>query len=247
MEEYTLAFRRLVNLVPGNGFLAVNTGDAVAREVAAPCRGRVIPVAPEDAAAFAFPLPGEHFRLDALLAAAAAAELGLTAGDIAQGMATYRGVKRRLEAVFSGGGVTLYDDFAHHPTAIRLDLETLRAKHPGARIRALFEPRSNTLRRAIFQETLPAAFGAADEVIVGAVHRAAQLAEGDRLDPQRLVREIAASGRRARQEDDVAAIAAAVLADLRPGDVVAVLSNGSFGGLVPRLRDELSAWAAARC
>ena len=109
-------------------------------------------------------------------------------------MATYRGVKRRLEAVFSGGGVTLYDDFAHHPTAIRLDLETLRAKHPGARIRALFEPRSNTLRRAIFQEALAAAFAAADEVIVGAVHRAAQLDDADRLDPQRLVRDIAAVG-----------------------------------------------------
>jgi len=246
MAEYTLSFRRLVNLVPGNGFLVVNTADPVAREVASPCRGRIIPVAPGDPAAFDFPLPGEHFRLDALLAAAAATALGLTAGEIAQGMASYRGVKRRLEAVFSGGGVTLYDDFAHHPTAIRLDLETLRATHPGARIRALFEPRSNTLRRAIFQEALPAAFGAADEVIVGAVHRADQLADGDRLDPQRLVREIAASGRRAHHVEDVEAIAAAVLADLRPGDVVAVLSNGAFGGLIPRLRGEFEAWAATR-
>jgi len=246
MEDYTLAFRRLVNLVPGNGFIAVNTADAVAREVASPCRGRIIPVAPGDAAAFDFPLPGEHFRLDALLAAAAAAALGLTAAEIAQGMAGYRGVKRRLEAVFCGGGVTLYDDFAHHPTAIRLDLETLRAEHPGARIRVLFEPRSNTLRRAVFQEALPAAFGAADEVIVGAVHRADQLADGDRLDPRRLVNEIEATGRRARQVEDVGAIAAAVLADLRAGDVVAVLSNGEFGGLIPRLRGEIETWALAR-
>jgi UDP-N-acetylmuramate: L-alanyl-gamma-D-glutamyl-meso-diaminopimelate ligase len=246
MADYTLAFRRLMNLVPGNGFLVVNTADPVAREVASSCRGRIIPVAPGDAADFDFPLPGEHFRLDALLAAAAATALGLTAGEIALGMASYRGVKRRLEAVFAGGGVTLYDDFAHHPTAIRLDLETLRAKHPGARIRALFEPRSNTLRRAIFQEALPAAFGAADEVIVGAVHRADQLADGDRLDPQRLVREIAASGRRAQQVADAEGIAAAILADLRPGDVVAVLSNGAFGGLIPRLREEFETWAAAR-
>jgi UDP-N-acetylmuramate: L-alanyl-gamma-D-glutamyl-meso-diaminopimelate ligase len=246
MEEYTLAFRRLVNLVPGNGFLVMNAADPVVRDVAAPCRGRVVPGAPGDAAAFSFPLPGEHFHLDALLAAAAAAELGLSAGQIAQGMASYRGVKRRLEAVFAGGGVTLYDDFAHHPTAIRLDLETLRAKHPGARLRALFEPRSNTLRRAIFQQALPAAFSAADEVIVGAVHRAAQLADAERLDPGRLVREIAATGTRARQIDDAGAIAAAVLADLRPGDVVAVLSNGAFGGLLPLLRGELETWAAAR-
>jgi len=246
MEEYTLAFRRLVNLVPGNGFLAVNQGDAVALEVAAPCRGRIVPVAPTDHAPFVFPLPGEHYRLDALLAAAAAGALGLAEDEIARGMASYRGVKRRLEAVFTGGGVTLYDDFAHHPTAIRLDLETLRAKHPGARILALFEPRSNTLRRAIFQQALPAAFAAADEVIVGAVHRATQLGDAERLDPQRLAREIAASGRAARRIEDAAGIAAAVLTDLRPGDVIAVLSNGSFGGLIPLLLRDLETWAAAR-
>jgi UDP-N-acetylmuramate: L-alanyl-gamma-D-glutamyl-meso-diaminopimelate ligase len=246
LEEYTLSFRRLVNLVPGNGFLVVNAGDPLAAEIAAPCRGRVIPVAPGDPAPWDFPLPGEHFRTDALLAAAAAAALGLAPGEIARGMATYRGVKRRLEAVFAGGGVTLYDDFAHHPTAIRLDLETLRAKHPGARIRALFEPRSNTLRRGIFQEALPAAFAAADEVIVGAVHRAAQLEDAERLDPRRLVREIGAAGRPARQIEDVGEIVAAVVSDLRPGDVVAVLSNGAFGGLIPRLREAVEAWAAER-
>jgi UDP-N-acetylmuramate: L-alanyl-gamma-D-glutamyl-meso-diaminopimelate ligase len=246
MEDYTLAFRQLVNLVPGNGFLVVNQADAVARDVAAPCRGRVLPVSPADPCPFAFPLPGEHLRLDALLAAAAATALGLTADEIARGMASYRGVKRRLEAVFSGGGVTLYDDFAHHPTAIRLDLETLRAHHPGARIRALFEPRSNTLRRAVFPEELPAAFAAADEVIVGAVHRAAQLGDEERLDPQRLVRELAAGGRTARRIEDVGEIIKAVLADLRPGDVVAVLSNGAFGGLIPRLLEGLETWAAAR-
>ena len=246
MEEYTLAFRRLVNLVPGNGFLVVNAGDPLAREVAAPCRGRSIPVSPSDPLPCEFPLPGEHYRLDALLAAAAAAQLGLSDGEIARGMVSYRGVKRRLERIFAGAGVTLYDDFAHHPTAIRLDLETLRAKHPGARIRALFEPRSNTLRRAIFQEALPAAFAAADEVIVGAVHRAGQLEDGERLDPRRLAREIAAGGRRARQIEDVGEIVAAVLGDLRPGDVVAVLSNGAFGGLIPLLRERLEAWAAER-
>jgi UDP-N-acetylmuramate: L-alanyl-gamma-D-glutamyl-meso-diaminopimelate ligase len=246
MEEYTLAFRRLVNLVPGNGFLVVNAADPVAREVAAPCRGAVMPVAPGDATAFDVPLPGEHFRLDALLAAAAAAALGLAPAEIARGMATYRGVKRRLEAVFTAHGVTLYDDFAHHPTAIRLDLETLRAKHPGARIRALFEPRSNTLRRGVFQAALAAAFDAADEVIVGAVHRAAQLEDADRLDPRRLAREIAARGPRARHDGDVAAIAAEIHGGLRPGDVVAVLSNGSFGGLLPLLREGCETWAATQ-
>ncbi|HEY5997957.1 MAG TPA: Mur ligase domain-containing protein [bacterium] len=246
LEEYTLSFRRLVNLVPGNGFLVFNAGDPPAAEVAAPCRGRLVPVAPGDPAPWEFPLPGAHFRTDALLAAAAASALGLDAGEIARGMASYRGVKRRLEAIFSGAGVTLYDDFAHHPTAIRLDLETLRAKHPGARLRALFEPRSNTLRRAIFQEALPGAFAAADEVIVGAVHRAAQLQDAERLDPARLVREIGAAGGRARQIEDIGEIVAAVRADLRPGDVIAVLSNGAFGGLIPRLRETIEAWAAAR-
>jgi UDP-N-acetylmuramate: L-alanyl-gamma-D-glutamyl-meso-diaminopimelate ligase len=246
MADYTLSFQRLVNLVPGNGFLVANMADPVVRELAAACRGAVVPIAPGDAAPWSFPLPGEHFHVDALLAAAAASRLGLGADEIARGMATYRGVKRRLEAIFTGGGVTLYDDFAHHPTAIRLDLETLRAKHPGARIRALFEPRSNTLRRAIFQQALPAAFAAADEVVVGAVHRAAQLQDAERLDPQRLIADIAAAGPRARQIEEVAAIVAALRADLRSDDVVVVLSNGAFGGLIPLLRAELEAWAATK-
>jgi UDP-N-acetylmuramate: L-alanyl-gamma-D-glutamyl-meso-diaminopimelate ligase len=244
MEAYTLAFRQLVNLVPGNGFLVANQADPVVREVAAPCRGRLVPVSPADPAPAGFPLPGEHYLHDARLAAAAAAELGLTAAEIARGMASYRGVKRRLEAVLEAGGVVLYDDFAHHPTAIRLDLATLRAKHPGARIVALFEPRSNTLRRAIFQDALPGAFADADEVIVGPVHRAGALGEGERLDPGRLAADIAAAGRRAAHVGEVGAIVEAVLARVRPGDVIAVLSNGAFGGLIPRLEERLRAWAA---
>jgi len=245
-EEYRLSFRRLVNLLPGNGFLVANDDDPVVRELAAGARCRVRAVRAADPAPADFPLPGEHFLHDARLAAAAARELGLDEGGIARGVATYRGVRRRLEAVLEAGGVTLYDDFAHHPTAIRLDLGALRAKHPGARLRALFEPRSNTLRRAVFQEALAGAFGAADEVVIGPVHRAAQLPEAERLDPRRLAAGIAAPGRAARHIPDVPAIAAAVLGDLRPGDVVAVLSNGDFGGLVPRLREEIAAWAAKR-
>ena len=247
MADYTLAFRRLVNLVPGNGFLVGERrrrgGRARSRR---PAAGGSSPSRRATPPPSSSPSPASTSGSTRCSRRRPRRRSASPPDEIARGMATYRGVKRRLEAVFSGGGVTLYDDFAHHPTAIRLDLETLRAKHPGARIRALFEPRSNTLRRAIFQEALAAAFAAADEVIVGAVHRAAQLDAADRLDPQRLVRDIAAAGRRARHEEDAAAIAAAVLADLRPGDVVAVLSNGSFGGLIPLLREELETWAAAQ-
>ena len=246
LEEYALSFRRLMNCIPGNGFLVTNDADPLVRETAAFCRGRVLPVLPGGPAAFSFPLPGEHYLTDARLAATAAAELGLSTEEIARGMATYRGVKRRLEVVLEAGGVTLYDDFAHHPTAIRLDLETLRAKHPDARIFALFEPRSNTLRRRVFQEALPAAFAGADEVVIGAVHRSEKLDAHERLDPAQLARDCAAAGRRARHLPDVDAILDAVLAEVRPGDVVAVLSNGSFGGLIPRLNAGLCAWAVAR-
>ena len=222
--------------------------DAVAREVAAPCRGADRPG--RAGRRRRLRLPAARRALPARRAARGGgrgARSASRAEEIARGMATYRGVKRRLEAVFSGGGVTLYDDFAHHPTAIRLDLETLRAKHPGARIRALFEPRSNTLRRAIFQQALAGGVrrGGRGDRRRGAPRRAARRRRTGSTRGGSRARSRRPGGARARSRTS-AAIAAAVLDDLRPGDVVAVLSNGSFGGLMPLLRGELETWAATR-
>jgi UDP-N-acetylmuramate: L-alanyl-gamma-D-glutamyl-meso-diaminopimelate ligase len=237
--EYHQAFRRLVNLIPSRGALVANAGDLLVREAAAASRCPVTLVRPTDPANFTFPFAGAHYLQNARIAAAAAKVIGLSDDEIADGMLTYRGVRRRLEQIYDGKGVALYDDFAHHPTSIRLDLEALREQHRDARIWAIFEPRSNTVRRKIFQGALPEAFAAADEVIIGAIHRAEKLSLAERLDPDRVVRDITESGRRGRYIPAVDDILRIVREEVRPGDVVVVMSNGEFGGLLPRLRKEM--------
>jgi UDP-N-acetylmuramate: L-alanyl-gamma-D-glutamyl-meso-diaminopimelate ligase len=196
-------------------------------------------VRPTDPTDFTFPLPGEHYLQNARMAAAAAKLLGLSREEIAGGMESYRGVKRRLELIHEKNDILLYDDFAHHPTSIRLDLEGLRERHRGRRLWAIFEPRSNTVRRKIFQSALPQAFAAADEVIIGAIHRAEKLSLAERLDPDRVARDITESGRRGRYIPDVGDILRTIREEARPGDILVVMSNGVFGGLLPRLREEL--------
>ena len=240
--EYHQAFRRLVNIIPSEGGLVANAGDLLVREAAAASFCPVTMIRPSDSAPDSFFLPGRHYRQNARMAAGAATLLSLTEEEIARGMSTYRGVKRRLEPVFNERGVVIYDDFAHHPTSIRLDLEALREVHSEARIWAVFEPRSNTVRRNIFQSALPQAFAAADEVIIGAIHRAELLSLAERLDPGRVVRDITESGRRGRHIPSVDDILSTLVGEIRPGDVVVVMSNGEFGGLLPRLKKELESF-----
>jgi UDP-N-acetylmuramate: L-alanyl-gamma-D-glutamyl-meso-diaminopimelate ligase len=149
-------------------------------------------------------------------------------------------VKRRLETKGEEDGVTVLDDFAHHPTAIAETLRAVKQRFPGRRVFAVLEPRSGTLRRNVFQERLGGAFDEADEVVLAEVFGAAEIPEKDRLDPERLVRDIEGRGRPARFLPDVAAIVAFLSERTRPGDVVAVLSNGGFGGLHEKLLAALS-------
>jgi len=237
--EYHQAFRRLVNLIPSTGALVANAGDLLVREAGAASRCPVTMVRPTDPADFVFPFSGEHYLQNARMAAAAAKLLGLTDEEVADGMASYLGVRRRLELIYDDRGIALYDDFAHHPTSIRLDLETIRERHRESRIWALFEPRSNTVRRKIFQSALPQAFAAADEVIIGAIHRADRLSLAERLDPDRVARDITESGRRGRYLPSVDDILRTLREEIRSGDVIVVMSNGKFGDLLPRLAREL--------
>ena len=237
--EYHLAFRRLVNIIPSKGALVANSGDLLVREAAAASFSPVTMVRPADALPGEFPIPGKHYRQNARMAAAAASLLGLSKDEVASGLATYRGVKRRLEVVFQDQGITLYDDFAHHPTSIRLDLEGLRERHQASRIWALFEPRSNTVRRKVFQSALPQAFAAADEVIIGAIHRADKLSLAERLDADRVARDITESGKRGRHITAIDDILNVMINEVRRGDVIVVMSNGEFGGLIPRLTKRL--------
>jgi UDP-N-acetylmuramate: L-alanyl-gamma-D-glutamyl-meso-diaminopimelate ligase len=182
-----------------------------------------------------FALAGEYNVWNATSAVAIAASCGLSKEAIADALKTFKSVKRRLEVKAQVDGVTIIDDFAHHPTAIAGTLKALRARYPGARLWAILEPRSNTLRRRILQGDLARSLAIADEVIVAGVFRSEAVPENERLELPALAAEIEAYGRRARLLPDADAIVESIAPELHDGDVVAILSNGGFGGIYEKL------------
>jgi UDP-N-acetylmuramate: L-alanyl-gamma-D-glutamyl-meso-diaminopimelate ligase len=154
--------------------------------------------------------------------------------ELAAALRAFKGIKRRLEVVGVARRVTILDDFAHHPTAVFETLSALRSGYPDRRIWAVFEPRSASSCRRVFQEAFAAAFGAADEVIVAAVFRSS-LPEAERLDADRLVADLQARGGRARHIADNDEIIATIVREHRDGDVVVLMSNGGFGGIHQKL------------
>lgn len=189
-------------------------------------------------------LSGDYNVRNALAVVAAAAEQGLSAREIAAGLATFEGVRRRLEVRGEASGVTVLDDFAHHPTAIRETLQAVHQRFPGRRVWAVLEPRSWSLRRNVFQDRLAEALAPADEIVLAEVYGAEELSPAERLDPERLVRDLARTGRTARFLRDVDAIVAHLVEACREGDVVTVMSNGGFGGLHEKLLEALQARVA---
>jgi UDP-N-acetylmuramate: L-alanyl-gamma-D-glutamyl-meso-diaminopimelate ligase len=187
----------------------------------------------------ALPQPGPINARNALGAFVMARDLGLTAGEILPGLASFRGVARRQEPVGTFDGVTLVDDFAHHPTAVAGTLAALRLRYPSRRLWALFEPRSNTSRRKVFQHEYVTALAAADEIVIGGVLRKETdpLAEADLFSPEQLAADLAELRKPAVALSDATAISAYIGAEARRGDVVVMMSNGGFGGL----RDKLMA------
>ena len=262
MEALRWAFRQLLRIVPRNGLVVANADDpevmALARE--APCAVRTYSLkgAPADwtgawkagrvsvqgpgGVAFSADtdLVGPHQGWNLVAAAAVLSHLGLDPGEIAGGISSFPGVRRRAEFVGEAGGVRVYDDFAHHPTAVRGTLEGFRERFPDARIWAVLEPRSNTMRRAVFQEALAAAFGAADRVCIRHPVDPEKAPPEDRLDVERLARDVSARGTPAAAFPDAGAIVAHLAGELRPGDVVVVMSNGGFEGIHGRLLEALA-------
>jgi UDP-N-acetylmuramate: L-alanyl-gamma-D-glutamyl-meso-diaminopimelate ligase len=260
LDEIKLSFRRMLNLVPGNGMVLLNGDDpncvAVGegilapivevgmspnaanhiRDVAATGEGTRFRVFDEE---FFVPMFGDHNVRNAAMAASAARFYGISTEAIRAGLASFRGVKRRQEVRGTVRGITVIDDFGHHPTAISETLAGLRRQYPGRRIWAVFEPRSNTTRRAVFQDALPAAFAGADGVLVSQVARMDQLPEADRLDPEKLVEKIRAGGRPAFYEPGVDAIIGRLRENAEAPDLIAVFSNGGFGDIHRRLLAEL--------
>jgi UDP-N-acetylmuramate: L-alanyl-gamma-D-glutamyl-meso-diaminopimelate ligase len=186
-------------------------------------------------------LAGRHNLENALgVIAACASGYGLDAAEIGRGLGRFLGVRRRQEVRGVAQGVTVVDDFAHHPTAVRETLRALRGRYGNGKLIAVFEPRSATSRRATFQKEYVDAFArTVDEVIIGAVHAPEKAPEGDRFDPERLAADIRGRGIAARAVTDVDAIAEHVAERAAPGDTVVVMSSGGFGGVHDRILDRL--------
>jgi UDP-N-acetylmuramate: L-alanyl-gamma-D-glutamyl-meso-diaminopimelate ligase len=256
----TLAFRRLVNLVPRRGLLLLGTDSPGARSLQEAAVSRVETFGlnadaqwqAHDAVVaglrtrfgvrrggapfgeFEVPLVGAHNVRNALAAIAVATEVGIGMERIREALEGFAGVKRRLEVVGSVDGVTVFDDFAHHPTAVAETLAGLRSAHPEARIWAVFEPRSASSCRQVFQHDFAAAFAGADEIIIAPVFRAA-LPEAERLSVPQLVRELNDRGQSAREAGSIDDIVAVIAREHRPGDLVVLMSNGEFGGIHGKL------------
>jgi len=260
VEAVTLAFRRLVNLVPRRGLLVIGADSERAAALAAGAHSRVHTFGTAESAdwraseieaaagatrftltrhgapfgRFEVPLVGVFNVRNATAAIIVATEAGVGVDRIAEGLRRFTGVKRRLEVVGVADGVTIYDDFAHHPTAVAETLAGMRAANPSARIWAVFEPRSASSCRRIFQNDFARAFAAADEVLIAPVFRS-KLPEPERLSVPQLVSDLGRSGREARAPESIDEIVAIVSRERRPGDLVVLMSNGGFGGIHQKL------------
>ncbi len=186
-----------------------------------------------------FPLGGEYNVWNATAAAALAANYGISKEAIAQALKTFRSVKRRLEVKAEVNGVTIIDDFAHHPTAIEQTIRALRARYPQSRLWVILEPRSNTLRRNVLQDALARSLALADEIVVAAIFKSEAIPEAERLDLHRVIAGIQQHGKQARILADADAIVNTIAPELRERDVVAILSNGGFGGIYEKLPQRL--------
>ncbi len=266
LEAVKTAFKRLVNLVPRRGLLLAwdgspNVDECIARafcrverygsSARADWQIREVRFEPgrttwavfhggQRWADFEFSLAGDYNVLNATAAAAMAFGYGIAPETIYSALVTFKSVKRRLEVKAEVNGITIIDDFAHHPTAIAGTLRALRTVYPGRRLWALFEPRSNTLRRKVFEGELVESLALADQVIVASVYRADAIPEAQRLSVGAIVDGLVRAGKPARELADADAIVAAIAPELRSGDVVAILSNGGFGGIYDKLPQRLN-------
>ena len=264
LSELRKSFRRLVSLIPSNGKVILGCDDPEASDLkdAAHCEIETFG-SNEDAdwraenieygqeiteftvrheskvvARVALPMLGIFNVRNALAAVAAAATVGISPLVGADALSRFRGVRRRLEYVGSEDGVVVYDDFAHHPTAIRETLLGMRGSNPESRIWAIFEPRSATSCRSVFQQAFAESLALANRVIVGRVFRS-NIPDSDKLSERRLVADLTKAGVWARHLDSIEAIIGAISTEAKNGDRVIVMSNGDFGGIHTRILESL--------
>jgi UDP-N-acetylmuramate: L-alanyl-gamma-D-glutamyl-meso-diaminopimelate ligase len=271
LDAVKLAFRRLMNLVPGNGRLIAGWDSPHVREVVGEMGKRLFTRletfgTSDDAtwqarditymgdlahfrvlregqewARFRTPLIGEFNVRNCLAVIIAADAWGIEREMIVDALASFKSVRRRAEVRGMERGVTVIDDFAHHPTAVRETLNALQQKYLGRRLIAIFEPRSWSSRLAVFQEDYAQAFQTADYVIIaGVFDKNIATEKGRVLDTDRLIEEIAAQGKPAQTIANADEIVEHLAPELREGDVVAIMSNGGFGGIHEKLLQTLA-------
>jgi UDP-N-acetylmuramate: L-alanyl-gamma-D-glutamyl-meso-diaminopimelate ligase len=262
LDEIKLSFRRLLNIVPQNGMVLLNGDDPNCVEVAKDCLAQMIEVGFSKNCAqrirdvaysakgskfklgeeiFEIPLIGEFNVRNAAMAAMAARFYDVPKSKIDNAFNSFSGIARRQEIRGEVRGVKVIDDFAHHPTAIAHTLQALRHRYRGHRLWAVFEPRSNTTRRAVFQQQLPDALNLADGVFIAQVAKLEQIPEDERLNPEAVVDAISEAGHPAFYEQNADAIIDRIVPMLRPKDVVAIFSNGGFDNIHEKLLARLHA------
>lgn len=267
LEQVKTAFKRLVNLVPQRGRIVAFDGSANVSECVGKvfCSVERYGFAPESDwrvdglefrngrstwkvfrkrkgvfwARLQLPMAGEHNVLNATAAAALAAGEGVETAAIIDALGSFESVKRRLEVRAVVDGVTIIDDFAHHPTAIRETLKALRGAYPGARLWAVLEPRSNTLRRNVFERELIESLSLGDRIVLASVYKLESIPEAERLHPEAVIKGLKQLGKEAALLPNADAIVDALVPELRAGDVVAILSNGGFDGIYEKLPERL--------
>ena len=264
LDEIKRSFRHLLRIVPQNGMVLLNGDDANCREVANECLAQMVEVGfgvncaaqirdiAYSAAGSRFTLAEERFEIllvgefnirNAAMAISAAKFYGISVDAIRHALSTFNGIARRQEIRGEARGVKVIDDFGHHPTAIAQTLTGLRYRYPHHRLWAIFEPRSNTTRRAVFQHDLPKALKLADGVFISQVTKLEQIPEEERLNPEAVVETIAKSGKPAFYERNADAIVERITPLLKENDIVTVFSNGGFDNIHAKLLEHLKSTA----
>lgn len=268
-DMYQLAFRRLVNLVPRCGRVVV-WGDPEAGEALSNAAAKAfcpvirygfhasndwvasnvqsdgdtmtfqVTYKGEPYAEMRLSATGRHNVLNALAAVIVAQGRGIRRESLQEALSTFRSVKRRMDVKGEVDGILIVDDFAHHPTAVKATIEAARLRWPSKRLWAVLEPRSNSMRRKVFQDALPQSLALGDKVLLGSVHRAGQLSDQQRLDPEAVAAGVRKLGKDARVLPGADAIADLLAAEAKPGDLLLIMSNGSFDGLCEKLLKKLA-------
>ncbi len=266
LDSIKLQFARFVNLIPERGFLAVGADSPAAIEVSRRsfCRKETFGMdSANDWSARVIGYDGDRLSFEvlyrqklfrrvrtalhgtfnvrnALAAVAVLNNLGVSEDQVRDGLESFRGVRRRLQLRAEVGGIRIYEDFAHHPTAVRETLQAVREAFRPARLWAVYEPRSATSRRNIFQHEIAEALSVADLIALPALYRPEKVPDGERLDVGLLVEELRARGRLAWNPGTVDGIIDTVRTEARPGDLILIMSNGGFGGIYEKLPKSLS-------